>query len=108
MGYMFLTIAILLELIGTTLMKMSNGFSRVPFAIGTLTAYGFCFYFFALSLKTVPLNIAYATWGGLGVVLAAAVSYFYFHESISSFGAIGIVLIVIGVVLCNFFSSGHH
>ena len=50
---------------------------------------------------------AYATWGGLGIILAAAVSYFFFHENISTPGMIGIVLIVIGVVLCNFFGAGH-
>ena len=107
-GYVFLGLAILLEIIGTTCMKLSDGFSHIPYAIGTLTAYGLCFYFFALSLKTVQLNIAYATWGGLGVVLAATVSYFYFHESISTVGLIGITLIVAGVVLCNFFGTAHN
>ena len=69
MGYVYLGAAIVLELCGTTCMKLSDGFSQKIFAAATLTFYGFCFYFFALSLKTVQLNIAYATWGGLGVVL---------------------------------------
>lgn len=107
MGYIYLGLAILLEFIGTTSMKLSEGFSHIPYALGTLAAYGFCFYFFALSLNTVNLNIAYATWGGLGIVLAALVSYFYFHESISTLGLLGIVLIVTGVILCNFFGARH-
>ena len=107
MGYLYLAAAIVLEFCGTTCMKLSDGFSQKIFAAGTLAFYGFCFYFFALSLKTVQLNIAYATWGGLVVVLAAAVSRFYFHESISTAGLIGIVLIVVGVVLCNFFGANH-
>ena len=106
MGYVYLTAAIILELCGTTCMKLSDGFGNKLFAAGTLTFYGGCFYFFALSLKTVQLNIAYATWAGLGIVLAATIAKIFFHESISTPGLIGIILIVVGVVLCNFF--GHH
>ena len=105
MGYVYLAAAIVLELCGTTCMKLSDGFGNKLFAAGTLTFYGLCFYVFALSLKTVPLNIAYATWGGLGVVLAAAVAKIFFHESISTAGLIGIILIVVGVVMCNFFGA---
>ena len=105
MGYVYLATAIVLELCGTTCMKLSDGFGNKIFAAGTLTFYGLCFYVFALSLKTVPLNIAYATWGGLGVVLAAAVAKIFFHESISTAGLIGIILIVVGVVMCKFFGA---
>lgn len=107
MGYLFLGAAIVFELFGTTCMKLSHGFAHVGYAAGTLICYGVCFYFFALSLKTVDLSIAYATWGGLGIVLAAAVAKFIFHESISTPGLIGIILIVVGVVLCNFFGANH-
>jgi len=107
MGYVYLALAIVLELCGTTCMKLSNGFENKFFATVTLICYGVCFYFFALSLKSVQLNIAYATWGGLGIILATAVSYFYFHETISMPGLIGIILIVVGVVLCNFFGANH-
>ena len=100
-GYLCLGAAILLEFFGTTCMKLSNGFEHKIYTGGTLICYVACFYFLAVS------NIAYATWGGLGIILAAAVSYFFFHENISTPGMIGIVLIVIGVVLCNFFGAGH-
>ena len=103
LGYLYLGMAILLEITGTTCMKLSDGFSDIRYAAATLVAYGVCFYFFALSLKSVYLSIAYATWGGLGIVLTTIVSYFYFHESISLIGFIGIALIIIGVVLCNYF-----
>ncbi len=106
-GYLCLGAAILLEFFGTTCMKLSNGFEHKIYTGGTLICYVACFYFLAVSLKTIDLNIAYATWGGLGIILAAAVSYFFFHENISTPGMIGIVLIVIGVVLCNFFGAGH-
>lgn len=106
-GYFFLCVAIFLEFIGTTFMKLSDGFSKGSFTVGTLICYGLCFYALALSLKTVQLNVAYATWGGLGIILSAAVSYFYFHEPITFLGMLGIILIVVGVVLCNFFGAGH-
>lgn len=106
-GYFYLAMAIVLELCGTTCMKLSDGFEHKFFAAGTLIFYGVCFYVFALSMKTVPLNIAYATWSGLGIVLAAVIAKIFFHETISTPGLIGIVLIVAGVVLCNFFGANH-
>lgn len=106
-GYIYLTLAIILELCGTTCMKLANGFEHKIFAAGTLIFYGVSFYFLTLTLKTVDLHITYATWGGVGIILATAVSYFYFHESISTPGLIGIILIVVGVVLCNFFGANH-
>ena len=105
MGYLYLGAAIIFELFGTTCLKLSNGFSQMIYTTITLICYGACFYFLSLSLKTVALNIAYATWCGLGIVLAAAVAKILFHESLSTPGLIGIILIVIGVVLCNFFGA---
>ncbi len=107
MGYIYLTLAILLELCGTTCMKLSDGFSQKFFAAGTLIFFGVCFYFSALSMKTIPLNIAYATWSGIGIILAAVVAKNFFHETISTPGLIGIGFIVVGVVLCNFFGANH-
>ena len=105
MGYIYLALAIVLEMLGTTCMKLSDGFSNKLFAAGTLISYGVCFYFSALSLKSLQLNIVYATWSGLGIVLAAVVAKIFFQESISTPGLIGIALIVVGVVLCNFFGA---
>ncbi len=107
MGYVYLGLAIVLEMLGTTCMKLSDGFSNKLFAAGTLIFYGVCFYFFALSLKSLQLNILYATWSGLGIVLAAVIAKIFFHESISTPGLIGIAFIVVGVVLCNFFGENH-
>lgn len=108
LGYVYLGLSIVLELVGTTAMKLSNGFSHIPYTIGTLVSYGLCFFFLARCLQLVPLNIVYATWAGLGIVLSAAVAFLFFHETVSSLGLLGILLIVIGVVLCNFFGTAHH
>lgn len=107
MGYIYLALAIFLELCGTTCMKLSDGFSNKLFAAGTLIFFGVCFYFSALSMKTIPLTIVYATWSGLGIILAAVVAKIFFHETISTPGLIGIGFIVVGVVLCNFFGENH-
>ena len=107
MGYVFLGFAILLEFIGTLFMKLSAGFSHLLYTVGTLICYGCCFYFLAMSLKTIPLNVAYATWGGLGILLSATVGFFYFHETITPLSLLGICLIVAGVTLCNFFGTMH-
>lgn len=63
MHYLELALAIIMELIGTNLMKLSNGFTHLCFSLGTLISYGLCFFFLSLSLKDIKLNIAYATWG---------------------------------------------
>lgn len=96
MYYLELALAILAELIGTNLMKLSNGFTQLWFSLGTLLSYGFCFFFLSLSLKGIKLNVAYATWGGAGIVLAALVSFFLFHEQTSGLQVFGIALIVVG------------
>lgn len=100
-GNLFLLAAIFLEFLGTISMKLSDGFEKIFYSAGTLIFYGLCFYFFALSLKTVQLNVAYATWSGLGIILSAAVSYFYFHESMNFLMFVGIILILVCVVLCS-------
>jgi small multidrug resistance pump len=101
MYYIELAVAIIMELLGTNLMKLSNGFTHLWFSIGTLVSYGLCFFFLSLSLKGIKLNIAYATWGGAGIVLAALVSYFIFHEQTSGLQIFGIALIVVGVIIAN-------
>lgn len=107
MGYVELALAIIGEVIGTNFMKASAGFTKMMPTTVTIIAYIACFYFFAQSLKTVNLSVAYATWGGLGIILTSIIAVTVWHESISRPELLGIVLIIAGVVLCNFFSSAH-
>lgn len=107
MGYVELALAIVGEVIGTNFMKASAGFTRLVPSVVTVVAYIACFYFFAQSLKTVNLSVAYATWGGLGIILTSIIAVTVWHESISWPELLGIVLIIAGVVLCNFFSNAH-
>jgi len=108
MKYLFLGLAIVFEVIGSSFMKASDGFTKwIPSTI-VVIAYLVCFYFLSLALKTIPLGIAYAIWGGLGIVLTAAVSVFIFKQKLDLAAIIGIVLIVSGVVVMNFFSKTAH
>lgn len=105
MGYLQLFIAIACEIVATSALKASHGFTRLWPSLLTIIFYAICYYAFAQSLKTVNLSVAYATWGGLGIILTTIVSFFLWGERINFPEGIGIMLIVIGVVVCNYFAQ---
>lgn len=78
MGYLYLALAISLELIGTTCLKYSEGFTKLYPSLATLAAYGLCFYLFSKSLLYLHLSIAYAIWCAIGIVAATLISVFLF------------------------------
>ncbi|WP_254412647.1 DMT family transporter [Dyadobacter diqingensis] len=108
MQYLFLALAIILEVIGSSFMKASEGFTKWLPATIVIVAYISCFYFLSLALKSIPLGIAYAIWGGLGIVLTAIISVVIFKQRLDMPAIIGIVFIVSGVVIMNFFSKTAH
>lgn len=107
MGYVFLLLAIALELLATTLLKLAEGFTRPWPTAGCIAAYVACFYFLSRSLRYIPLNVAYATWCGLGIVAAALLSALLFREHINAAGIVGLALVVAGVVILNLYGSAH-
>jgi small multidrug resistance pump len=105
MNFVYLGIAIVTEVIGTSALKASEGFTRaVPIAI-TIVAYGLSFYFLALTLKAIPVGIAYAIWSGFGIVLISLVGVLWFRQSLDIPAIIGLALILAGVVVINGFSK---
>ncbi len=104
MKYLFLALAIVLEVIGSSFMKASDGFSKVVPTTITVVTYIACFFFLSQALKSIPLGVAYAIWGGLGIVLTSVISVVVFKQSLDIPAIIGIVLIVSGVIVMNFFS----
>ena len=101
MGYIFLSIAIVGEVIATSFLKLTSGDKAVWWAY-PIVGVGYIIAFTALSLslgKGVPLGIAYAIWAGVGVVLVALISWLVFHEPLSLLQVAGIVLVVGGVTL---------
>jgi small multidrug resistance pump len=105
MQYLFLGLAILFEVIGTSFIKASDGFTKLTPTIAVAAAYIACFYFLSLSLKTIPLGIAYAIWGGIGIILIALISIFVFKQSMDLPAVVGTALIVAGVFIINVFSK---
>lgn len=106
-GYIHLALAILGELVGTVLLKYTNGFSKVLPTAGALVAYSLCFFFLAKALTSIRLSVAYASWSGLGIVAAALISVFLLNEQLNGTSVFAIILIVTGVVILNMFGSAH-
>ncbi len=105
MKYIFLSLAIIFEVIGSGFMKASDGFTKLVPSVITVVAFVFCFVFLSQALKSIPLGIAYAIWGGAGIVLTAIISVVVFKQTLDIPSIIGIILIVGGVVIMNFFSK---
>lgn len=105
MKYLFLLLAVVLEVIGSSFLQASNQFTKLIPSVLAVVVYMACFYCFTLALKEMPLGIAYAIWGGLGIVLTALVSVFVFKQQIDLPAILGIALIVCGVFVLNVFSK---
>lgn len=107
MPYLNLCLAIILELIGTTFIKYSDGFTKLGPSLLTLLSYGVCYFFFSRALQSINLSVAYATWCGIGIVAATLLSVFIFKESLSFMGVVGIVLVLVGVIILNTIGTAH-
>ncbi|MGO0060585.1 DMT family transporter [Brevibacillus fluminis] len=105
MNYLFLLLAILTEIVATTSLKLSDGFTRLAPSIVVVIGYAVSFYLLSLSLRGLPLGTAYAIWSGLGTALTVVVGIILWQESISPLRIIGILTIIAGVVLLKLADS---
>ena len=105
MGYLFLTIAIICEVAGTAALKASEEFTKPIPSLIVIVGYGLAFICLALTLRTIPVGIAYAIWAGCGIVLVALTSYALFGQKLDTPAMLGIALITSGVIVVNVFSS---
>ena len=105
MNFVFLAIAIVAEVVGTSALKASEAFTKPWVAVVSLIAYGIAFYCLALTLKTIPVGIAYAIWSGLGIVLISLVGLIWFRQTLDLPALIGLALIIAGVIVINAFSQ---
>lgn len=105
MGYVYLSIAVVAEVIGTTALKSSEGFTRLWPSVTVVVGYAVAFYFLSLVLKTIPVGVAYAIWAGLGIVLIALIGAVLFKQLPDLPALIGMGLIVAGLVVINVFSN---
>ena len=98
MSWVYLILAIVMEVIGTTNMKLSQGFTKIVPSVLMFVFYGISFAFITLSLKKLDISITYAIWSGVGTALIAAIGFFYFKEPVTAIKIGSIALIVIGVI----------
>lgn len=109
MGYFYLSLAIIAEVIGTSALKATEEFTKLGPIIVVVVGYAISFYFLSLVLKTIPVGVAYAIWSGVGIILIALVGVVFFKQIPDTGAIIGMSLIVLGVVVVNVFSktAGH-
>ena len=97
--------AVLSEVTATTALKFSEGFTKVVPSLIVVAGYGLSFYLLSLSLKTIPIGTAYALWSGIGIVLMVIIGMLLWHEQMDWARSIGIMLILIGILVINLFST---
>lgn len=105
MHWLYLAIAICGEVLGTSFLKASEGFTRLWPSLITVISYVTAFYFLSLTLRNVPVGIAYAIWAGAGIVLIAAIGFVFLDQKLDAPALIGMGLILAGVVVINLFSK---
>ena len=107
MSWIFLLLAILLEVSGTICMKLSQGFTRWGPAVLMFVLYGLSFTVLTFVLKKIDVSVAYAIWSGLGTALIGTVGMVWFREPATALKLISIGLIVMGVIGLNLGTTGH-
>lgn len=105
MSYLYLAIAIAAEVVGTSALKASHGFTRLVPSLVVVAGYGVAFYCLSLALRTIPVGIAYAVWSGAGVVLITVIGWLVYRQPLDGPAVLGIALILAGVVVIQLFST---
>ena len=103
--WIFLSLAILSEVIATSSLKATEGFTRFWPSLIVVVGYLLAFYLLSLTLKTIPVGIAYAIWSGVGVVLIAIIGWLFLEQPLDMPAIIGLLLIIAGVLIINVFSK---
>jgi small multidrug resistance pump len=105
MRWLFLMIAIATEVVATTALKSCDGFTRLWPSVIVVVGYALSFYFFALTLKTIPTGVAYAIWSGVGIVLIAIIAWILHNQKLDAPAILGMGLIIAGVAVIQIFSK---
>lgn len=105
MTYLYLSIAIVAEVIATSSLRACEGFTRLWPSVVVLVGYALAFYFLSLTLRSMSVGIVYAIWSGVGIVLVSIIAWIFLGQRLDVPAIIGIALIVAGVAAINLFSS---
>jgi small multidrug resistance pump len=101
----FLVIAVMFEVVATTALKETNGFTRLLPSLVAVSGYALAFYFLSLPLRTMPVGIVYALWCGAGIILITAIGWLWFRQALDMPALVGMGFIMVGVVIINLFSK---
>ena len=104
-NYLYLTIAVVFEVVATTALKETQGFTRLVPSLVVIAGYAFAFYLLSLPLRTMPVGVVYALWCGAGIILVTAVGWLWFRQALDIPALAGMALIMAGVVVINLFSK---
>ncbi len=103
-GYLYLALAIVSEVVGTSALKASDGFTRLGPSVAVVLGYGAAFWFLSLTLKYLPVGVSYAIWSGVGMVLITLVGWWLYGQRPDFAAWLGMALIVAGVAVIQLFS----
>ena len=105
MNWLYLAVAIVLEVVATSALKASDGFTKLLPSVVVVVGYGAAFYTLSICLRSMPVGVVYAVWSGVGVVLITLVGWLFFKQALDLPAFLGIALISAGVIVLNFFSK---
>ena len=105
MNWLYLAIAIACEVVATSALKATEGFTRWQPSALVVLGYGLAFFFLSLTLRSIPVGIAYAIWAGAGVVLVSIAGWLLYQQALDLAAILGIGLIVAGVLVINLYSK---
>ncbi|MCU6668750.1 SMR family transporter [Enterobacteriaceae bacterium H4N4] len=103
--WIVLFVAVLAEVVATTSLKLSEGFTKLLPSVVVIVGYAIAFYCLSLTLKSIPLGIAYAVWSGLGIVIISLFGWLLFGQKLDIWAVIGMLLIISGVLVLNLLSK---
>jgi small multidrug resistance pump len=105
MQWIFLAVAIVAEVIATTALRATDGFTRVAPSLIVVAGYATSFYFLSLTLRTIPMGVTYAIWSGVGIILISLAGFIIYNQRLDAAALVGMGLIVAGVVVMQLFSK---
>tara|TARA_Y100001954_G_scaffold189782_1_gene203650 strand:- start:8944 stop:9276 length:333 start_codon:yes stop_codon:yes gene_type:complete len=103
--WLYLGLAIISEVVATSLLKSSEGFTKLVPSVIVVVGYCLAFYFLSLTLAEIPIGVAYAVWSGVGIAALAVVSVVFFDQKLDLAGIVGFALIILGVIVLRVFSD---
>lgn len=104
-AYLYLGVAIVAEVVATTALRAADGFTQLWPSLISIVGYAVAFYFLSLTLRSMPVGVAYAIWSGVGIVLISLAGWLLYKQLLDLPAIIGMALIMAGVIVINLFSK---